>query len=127
MTYIEQLVGEMNICIVTGKSVKTDTDVILHISCHLPKSYEGLVQELSTKLEEDTAACTLKLVHGRIMLRYDRLRDHHNDRNNSQYEGALAEILQDLNLDDLDDITLAAFVRGQFKGTCNQWGLYGHT
>ena len=54
------------------------------------------------------------------------MRDHRNIRNNSRHEGALSEILQDLNLDDLDDIALAAFVRGQFKGTCNQCGLYGH-
>ena len=59
MTYDEQLLCEMNNCIVAGKSVKIDTDIILHILCDLPKSYEGVVQELGTKLGGNTAACTL--------------------------------------------------------------------
>ena len=56
MTYIEQLVCKMNNCIVAGRFVKTNTDIILHMLCHLPEQYEGMVQELSTKLEENTAA-----------------------------------------------------------------------
>ena len=126
MTYVEQLMGEMNKCTVVGKSAKTETDIILHILCHLPESYEGVVQEQSTKLEENPTSCTLMVVRERIMLRYERLKDHRNNRDNSRSERALAEIFQDMNLDDLDDIALAAFVRGQFKGTCNQCGLYGH-
>ena len=43
MTYTEQLVSEMNKCNVTGKSVKTDTDIILYILCHLSGTYEGIV------------------------------------------------------------------------------------
>ena len=31
-----------------------------------------------------------------------------------------------MNLDDLDNIALAAFTRGHFKGTCNQCGMYRH-
>ena len=59
------------------------------------------------------------------MLRYERLKDHRNTRNNSPSERALAGILQDLNLDELDNIALAALVRDQFKGTYNQCGMYG--
>ena len=51
MTYVEQLVSEMNKCTVVRKYVKTDTDVILHKLCHLTEIYEGVAQELCTKLE----------------------------------------------------------------------------
>ena len=84
----------MNSGIIAGKSAKTDTDIILHILYHLSKSYEDVVQELSTKFEENTAACTLQGVREQIMLRYEGLKDHRNNRNNSQSERALAEILQ---------------------------------
>ena len=42
MTFTEQLVSEMNKCTVTGKYVKTDTDIILHIPCHLPNHMKVL-------------------------------------------------------------------------------------
>ena len=62
MTYVEQSVCRMNNCTVAGKSAMIDMDIILHILCHLPESYEGLVQELSTKLEQDPTACTPQLL-----------------------------------------------------------------
>ena len=102
----------MNNCTVAGKYAKTDTAIILHILCHLPEQFEGVVHELSKKLEDDTAACKLKLVCEQIMLRYKRLKDNINDKNNSPFERALLEIPQDFNLDDLDNIALAAFVKG---------------
>ena len=71
MNYVERIVCKMNNCVVTGKSAKTDMDTILNILCHLPKSYKVVVQEVSIKIEENTASCTLKLVCERIMLRYE--------------------------------------------------------
>ena len=45
VVYIEQLVSEMNKCTVDRESAKTDTDIILHILCHLPEPYEGVVHK----------------------------------------------------------------------------------
>ena len=89
MAYVEQLIGKMNKCTVVGKSAKTETDIILHILCHLPESYEGVVQELSTKLKDNPTSCTLMVVREIIMLRYERLKDHRNNRDNSRPEIAL--------------------------------------
>ena len=110
----------MNKCTITGKSMKIDTDIILHILCHLPEIYEGVVQELGMKLKEHPDVCTLQLIRKRVILRYEKMNDFHNQKDNLQTDRALAEIAGGL-----ENVALVAFITC-FKCTHNQRGLYGH-
>ena len=82
----------MNEVTITGKSGKTDTDLVLHILANIPEAYENQVNKLEIKMIANPTTGMIKVVHKKLNTRYARIQKKRDAAPISDHERALLEI-----------------------------------
>ena len=119
LTKLKGLRTDMNKCVITGKSKKSEIDLIIHVLANLPEEYEVTVNNISNDIKA-SRNISVEDVREQLNARFDWIKDHARESKKSPNEKALAELFGKM-----DEATLVAFVKG-FKGSCNKCGKYGH-
>ena len=119
LTRLEGLRTDMNKCTITGKTDKSETDLIIHVLANLPEGYEVTVNDISNDIKANRNI-SVEDVREQLNARFDWIKDHAKESERSPNEKALAELFGKL-----DEAALVAFVK-RFKGSCNKCGKYGH-
>jgi hypothetical protein len=133
ITRLEYLRTEMNKVVLPGKSMKSETDLILHVLANVPEAYETQVNEIESALTTGITSVTLAYVRSKFLERYERIRMHSGK--DADDEKALQasfgshfpdhEAVASQYLSSLSETALLSYMK-QFKGTCNSCGKYGH-
>ena len=123
ITSLESLKTRMNEVVITGKTAKSEIDMILHILANLPESYEGQVSAIEKDLTIDPTTATIDKIRDTLNLRYARIQKTRDAAPKNDQERALSAIsatMKSMNTDEL------VFFAKQFKGLCNKCGKFGH-
>ena len=73
ITSLESLKTRMNEVVITGKTAKSEIDMILHILANLPESYEGQVSAIKKDLTIDPTTATIDKIRETLNLRCARI------------------------------------------------------
>ena len=72
ITSLESLKARMNEVVITGKTAKSEINMISHILANLPESYEGQVSAIEKDLTIDPTTATIDKIRETLNLRYAR-------------------------------------------------------
>ena len=76
----------MNEVQIVGKSMKSDTDIILHILANVPEAYKMQVNKLETILKKDLCTVTIETVREKLNGRFARIQKSHGMASDNDQE-----------------------------------------
>ena len=97
----------MNKYKISGKSSKSDTNIILQVIAKFPKEYKIEVHQIKHDMESDPTSVTIKVLRTELQVRYDHIKEL-NKNSKKKDEHALKAVIQ------YNDATLGVLLVKQF-------------
>ena len=92
LTELETIVVCMNKCVNTGRSNKSDTDIILQVIANFPKEYEIKIHQIKYDMEKDPTKVTIEVLRTELRARNNRITEL-NKNSKKKDEHALKAIM----------------------------------